>query len=731
MWAQPPQKSLSNLVPGLRPHPDSPPKWDSSNGFTAPIKVAGRTPLNLIPKYTFNNGVKPKTTTNSTAPTNGMVVRPREIQSADTKDANTTARPRIEHNSTVIVSDTVGTTSPDPVSSASTPYVAPHLRKRDKATIDRDVPQHFPISETQQNNVKVTKASPDKSIEANLESTDFISTKPSATGSTHSAQYQIPITSLPPVIVAASSPQEMSQYKRETSAPHHASPVLVPSTPSDAMVPSEPAKDMNEAEQRPPPHLRAPKSKPALPESQQEPKHQTHRVHAMDAGGSDRTGKPKSLEGKASEVNGLTKQRGDDIGKFQTVSLEGKASEANGPMEALGDENGKFVTALPKIEKKGKEKAINNGWDKPIVPAHELLGWDGARAEAYEDWENRPRGKVPVEEQLQRLEHWHQASELSASQDSAHVDTASPEFMQGAGIDGSLSNVHSEDAHHTTRLWNDPLTLAKSDLTTESVIEMHNAKGTFEKEGERRMSKQEKRDLRAALNQRNKECADMPNPYKPAADIYIRPAKVRDVPQIADIYIHYIKTSAVALELDPMTHDQWRTRMEDCRDEGYDMYVAVRKTADGNGHSRKDSCEPVFGFAYAEDQNDRRSSCRFAAVVQVYVNWKHLKVGVGRCLLDRVMAMVNINHCPKKGVEWVGEMPLVQREIKKVLIEIPYWDDSEEEQAIFTMVKNQKTGQMERVPGWKARWLESVQFEYECTLRGIGFKKACLEKGKR
>ncbi|KAG6988907.1 hypothetical protein G7Y79_00068g096060 [Physcia stellaris] len=436
----------------------------------------------------------------------------------------------------------------------------------------------------------------------------------------------------------------------------------------------------------------------------------------MNAGGNDKMSKP---------------------GEFEATSRESKASEAYGPTEELGNDIGEFaasaaapnVISVPKTEKKGKEKAIN-GWDKPIEPPHELLGWDGARAEPSEDWQGRPRHPIPAEEQLQRLEYWNQANELSAIQNSAHVDTASPEFIQGAGVadDGSLSNVHSEDAHRTFRLPNDPLTLAKADQTAQSVLEKLNVK---RREETPPMTKQERRDCRAAWNQRNKEFADMPNPYKPAADIYIRSAKTSDLHQITDIYNHYIKTSAVALELDPMTHNQWRVRMEDCREEGFDMYVAVQRTAYGNGHSRKHSCEPVFGFAYAEDQNGRRSSCRYAAVAQVYVNWKHLQVGVGRCLLDRVMAMLNFNHFPKKGVEWVGDMPLKQREIKKVLIEIPYWDDSDEERALFTMVKNEKTGQMDRVPGWKARWLESVQFEYECTVREIGFKKACLEKGKR
>ncbi|KAG6988906.1 hypothetical protein G7Y79_00068g096050 [Physcia stellaris] len=252
MWAQPPQKSLSNL-PGLRPHPTSPPKWDSSNGFKV-SDIRGRYSINLLPKYAFNNGVKPKTINKSIAPTNGITMPPREILSADTKDAKTIARTREEHNNTVVVSDAVVTTSPKPVSTASTHYVPPHLRKQNKVTVNRDVPQQLPVSEPQQKNIEAAKASHDKSTEANPESFNFLSTKPSATRSTDSAQDQAPITGVSPVIISSSplaptSPPAVSQYKTETSASHHASPVILPNIQGEANLVSDSAKFMKEMEQ--------------------------------------------------------------------------------------------------------------------------------------------------------------------------------------------------------------------------------------------------------------------------------------------------------------------------------------------------------------------------------------------------------------------------------------------------------------------------------------------------
>lgn len=141
----------------------------------------------------------------------------------------------------------------------------------------------------------------------------------------------------------------------------------------------------------------------------------------------------------------------------------------------------------------------------------------------------------------------------------------------------------------------------------------------------------------------------------------------------SEIYNHYIKYSAVAMELDPLTDEDWIGRMEDCRADRFDMFVAVQKTANGHGQNRRGHAkeELVFGVTYAEATYGKRNSGRFTATVQVYVNWRHPRLGVGRCLMDRVMTMLNFNHDCKPGVEYSGEKPLMQREVKKVVIGKP------------------------------------------------------------
>lgn len=124
------------------------------------------------------------------------------------------------------------------------------------------------------------------------------------------------------------------------------------------------------------------------------------------------------------------------------------------------------------------------------------------------------------------------------------------------------------------------------------------------------------------------------------------------------------------------------------------------------------------------------------------MNWKHLREGVAKCLLgtcfrpvaqrlpgwghadsgiiDRILTRLNYNHHHRQGVDYVGEEPLTRREVKTIVIEVPFWDNTEEENAITVTVRNDKTGATEKVPGWKTKLLESLRFEHVATLPGVG-----------
>ena len=733
MWASKP-KTLRDL-PGLRQGRSSTATWDDSGYYSSPQTTGQRLSLNMLHQHAWNGGGKPPSSKNMSTSANAATPQP-SIRSVGPKDAVTAARPTTDQNGTIgmTISERVPNTPRvliQPKVAETTKPLGPGVVKTpqksgicnvadDKPSNERCVPPHLRIPEPQTQILEPKEEQNTKNKMASPTAKPLDSTKYRE----HDVESPSSIVPLSPAVESSRNGQ--SQGNPEASACGAESLTLATTMTGTAIIVDQHRQDLDDPKHKLAPHLRLPKSRamPALAESQP----------AMQDQPNAQVTKANSEEGpKKAGINGV----------FKTVSPQDKSTAANHQKNAT-DKNDivDSIRTLPHNGSKSKKKEKDNqnpndvnGWDKPIQTAHPLLGWDNKRVEGPEDWEGRSRQPIPAKEQMQALESWAEASESAFHGVSAYIDTAQPGFALGTGVihDGSLSTGLSDQAHFTRRLPNDPLTHAKAEQTAQSKIEEHMAKRQEEtpEPPVRKLTKQEQRQLRRELRERDAEFAKIPNPYKPKADIYIRPAQPRDLPQIVEIYNHYVETSAVALELDALDQNTWRLRMEDCRGEGYDMYVAVQKSGQGNGRYRRDHCEPIFGFAYAEEQNHRRSSCRYAALAQVYVSWKHLRIGVGRCLLDRVMAMLNLNHHHKQGVDWIGEPSLKHREVKKVLIEIPYWDDSEEERAIFKMEKNETTGLMERVPGWKAKFLENVQFEYAATLKEIGFKQAKLEKGKR
>lgn len=55
-----------------------------------------------------------------------------------------------------------------------------------------------------------------------------------------------------------------------------------------------------------------------------------------------------------------------------------------------------------------------------------------------------------------------------------------------------------------------------------------------------------------------------------------------------------------------------------------------------------------------------------------------------------------------------------------MVIEVPFWDNTVEEEAITVKVRNEKGVVLEKRPGWKTKMLESLRFEHVATLPGVG-----------
>ena len=452
-----------------------------------------------------------------------------------------------------------------------------------------------------------------------------------------------------------------------------------------------------------PPHLRPPKvMKPA---SELKPKAETSLCDLEKASdGFSKEQKPLSTITRSlpqPSTNGNEKATAGAIGVDQDVPSSASVV-SRGPTKKT-----KKVRGMEKL-------MIEKGY----APAEQApTRVEGNWMKVEESWEDRAPHDYSAPEHISLTRNWTGQRAQEVREQPVLVDTSAPGFAQGTDVPvgGRLETAISEDTHKTHRM-DDPFTEAKADQTAQAAMEAFQKKKQAEAPAKPKLSKKEKQEIRQEWLKRQEGYIKLEknHPNKPIADIYIRPAEEKDLSDITDIYNSYIENTAIALEISPMTVTMWRARMEDCRDEGFDFFVAVQRSGRGVGHSRRAACEPVCGFTYADDIGGKAHAYRFTAQMQVYVSLGHPRVGIGRCLVDRMMAVLDINHAPRGGVEWRGDQARNQREIKKVIIEVPYWD--------------QVPADVEALE-WKTQWLTGedgkshMRFEYSGTLKEIGFKQ--------
>jgi len=108
------------------------------------------------------------------------------------------------------------------------------------------------------------------------------------------------------------------------------------------------------------------------------------------------------------------------------------------------------------------------------------------------------------------------------------------------------------------------------------------------------------------------------------ADLVIRPSDVADVPAIADIYAHAVRFGTASFEIEPPDEAELARRRRTLVDADYPYLVAARDGA-------------VLGYAYAGPYRPRLAY-RFSVENSIYVAPQAHRLGIGRALLDRLIA---------------------------------------------------------------------------------------------
>jgi L-amino acid N-acyltransferase YncA len=108
------------------------------------------------------------------------------------------------------------------------------------------------------------------------------------------------------------------------------------------------------------------------------------------------------------------------------------------------------------------------------------------------------------------------------------------------------------------------------------------------------------------------------------SDLSIRPATPADIPAITRIYAHAVQHGTASFELTPPDEAEMTRRQKALLDGGFPYLVATSDSA-------------VLGYAYAGPYR-ARPAYRFSVENSIYVAADAHRRGVGRALIDRLIA---------------------------------------------------------------------------------------------
>ena len=169
---------------------------------------------------------------------------------------------------------------------------------------------------------------------------------------------------------------------------------------------------------------------------------------------------------------------------------------------------------------------------------------------------------------------------------------------------------------------------------------------------------------------------------KPDINLYIRSAKPVDVPRIREIYNHYVDNSACTPETERRTNGDIQQRLNDIVANKLPFLVACERGKILKGRAKKNQedvvlPDKVVGFATADDYNDMRGMYRFTAEIETFVDKDYYMKCVAKCLLDKLMALLDPNYIERGGYDIEGEELEgagvgASRIIKNIIVHIPY-----------------------------------------------------------
>ncbi|KAL1860879.1 hypothetical protein Plec18170_001393 [Paecilomyces lecythidis] len=260
--------------------------------------------------------------------------------------------------------------------------------------------------------------------------------------------------------------------------------------------------------------------------------------------------------------------------------------------------------------------------------------WDGIAA----DWLFHPTFYTNLEVSRELFWRW-----LDSTIELAYpVDIYHRTFFDGtAHTDGETGLFIPDIESHETEIdmTDEETRIHYNETATGYIInyKIHLRKEAEEKEA--RIRRERAVYLESCLNQED------PNPYVPKANIYLRPAENRDVSGLLELCNWYINNTALCADLETLTRAEMTQRIADCKNEKLPFIVAVER----NNRHAFEHRERVLGYALATDYMGQTTAGRHTVELEVFVSHGSKRLGVARCLLDKLLQICDPTYVPHLG----------------------------------------------------------------------------------
>ena len=366
-----------------------------------------------------------------------------------------------------------------------------------------------------------------------------------------------------------------------------------------------------------------------------------------------------------------------------------------------------------------------DGWDLPdpkgvaellceMAMAHDGKGnW-----KTIGHWDDRP-GFVHDSTYYTGILKWMEDRVQEALSSPIDFDTSTYLYISGKGYSsGTDTFVLEPESHPLAKQAKDGFTYENSDQTafkeSQAVCQKIEEKQAVDRARRKEIMKTRKESRRMARLH-----VPPPNLYIPKINMYLRPAKTRDMRQVSDIYNHYVKNTPIAPDLTATTREDWVSRFTAIQDDQcLPFLIAIarsqRTSSTHRSRQRYTSLpeENIVGFSFAKKYIGYEETYNGTVQMQVYVHPGHPHMGIGKNLTDKLVELLDLSHTFHNGCDYakpddneiytsVGGM----MRPKQILVNIPFYPGQEE------------------ALDWQKQWLWAhFYFDQVATMPGLGEK---------